>query len=179
VGYGRRRRSRGDRTMNNGKGSGNDMPRESAPSASIEGRLAEAMAELEATQAAVARTETELRDASFTVRSRDRAVEVTVGHQGELTALRFLEGKYRTMSAGELAASVLEAAERARAQMSRHVFEMFEPFTQPSGTVPELTGVDIDWGAIFGHSVQEGPQTAAGHHPRNRLRDEIGEDAED
>ncbi|MGW1109478.1 YbaB/EbfC family nucleoid-associated protein, partial [Streptomyces sp. NPDC002540] len=128
---------------------------------------------------AVAKAETELRDASFTVRSRDRAVEVTVGHQGELTALRFLDGKYRTMSAGELAGSVLEAAERARTQMSRQVMEMFEPFTRPSGAVPDLTGVDIDWGAIFGPSVLEGSQTEAGHHTRNRLRDEISEDTED
>ncbi|MDQ0765443.1 YbaB/EbfC family nucleoid-associated protein [Streptomyces canus] len=166
--------------MNKGKGSGDDAAQEPvAPSASIEERLAQAMAELEATQEAVAKAETELRDASFTVRSRDRAVEVTVGHQGELTALRFLEGKYRNMSAGELAGSVLEAAERARTQMSRHVMETFQPFTQPSATAPELTGVDIDWAAIFGPSVQEEPQAVAGRHTRNRLRDEIGEDTED
>ncbi|WP_072489028.1 YbaB/EbfC family nucleoid-associated protein (plasmid) [Streptomyces atratus] len=136
------------------------------------------MAELEATQEGVARAEAELRDASFTARSRDRAVEVTVNHQGELTALRFLDGKYRTMSAGELAASVLESAERARTQMSRHVVEMFEPFTRSSTAVPELSGVDINWADVFGPAVlktHDGPGSKSG----SRLRDEIDEDPED
>ncbi|MFK4688181.1 DNA-binding protein YbaB [Streptomyces pristinaespiralis] len=147
--------------------------------ASIEKKLADAMAELEATQEAVAKAEAELREASFTVRSKDRAVEVTVGHQGELTALRFLEGKYRSMAAGELAASVLDAAERARTQMSRHVMETFQPFTQPSTAVSELTGVDIDWAEIFGPAVLEAPEQAAGRRGSGRLRDEINEDGED
>jgi DNA-binding protein YbaB len=150
-----------------------------AQEASIEQRLAQAMAELEATQKAVAEAEEELRHASCTVRSRDRAVEVTVGHQGELTELRFLDGKYRNMTAGELAGSVLEAAERARTQMSRQVMETFEPFTRPSDAVPEMTGMDVDWAAIFGPGVQEAAHTAPGGPSRNRLRDEIHEDAED
>lgn len=159
---------------------GNDRIQEpAAPLASIEERLAQAVAELEAIQEGVARAEAELRQASFTVRSRDRAVEVTVGHQGELTALRFLDGKYRTMAAGELAASVLEAAERARTQMSAHVMETLQPFTQPSGAVPELTGVDIDWAEIFGPGVPDVPQSTPGRHPRNRLRDEIGDGMEE
>ncbi|GGR86096.1 hypothetical protein GCM10010269_26580 [Streptomyces humidus] len=158
-------------------GDGGDTPRETAAAASIEQRLARAMAELEATQQAVAEAEAELRHASCTVRSKDRAVEVTVGHQGELTALRFLDGKYRTMSAGDLAAAVLEAADRARTQMSRQVMETFEPFTRPSDAVPEMTGVDVDWAAIFGPGVQEGAHTASAPS-RNRLRDEIHEDGE-
>ncbi|MFF4579871.1 YbaB/EbfC family nucleoid-associated protein [Streptomyces sp. NPDC001389] len=166
--------------MNKGNSEDDSRIRQpTAPLASIEERLAQARAELEATQKAVARAEAELREASFTVRSRDRAVEATVGHQGELTALRFLEGKYRTMSAGELAASVLEAAERARTQMSRQVMETFQPFTQPSTAVPELTGMDLDWTAIFGPSVLEEPHPAVGHPTRSRLHDEIGEDMED
>ncbi|MEU6537086.1 YbaB/EbfC family nucleoid-associated protein [Streptomyces sp. NPDC047000] len=137
------------------------------------------MTELETVQAAVARAETELRRASVTVRSRDRAVEVTVGHQGELAALRFLDGRYRTMAAGELAASVLEAAERARMRMSRRVMETFEPFTRPSAAVPELTGVDIDWAEVFGPAVLEDRQVPPDHSTRNRLHDEINEDTED
>ncbi|MFF3334499.1 YbaB/EbfC family nucleoid-associated protein [Streptomyces sp. NPDC002888] len=137
------------------------------------------MAELEAVQTAVARAESELRRASVTVRSKDRAVEATVGHQGELTALRFLDGKYRTMAAGELAASVLEATERARTQMSRQVMETFRPFTQPSSSVPELTGVDVDWAEIFGSDVLEEPYPAQARRTRDRLHDEINDDAED
>lgn len=167
--------------MNDGNGSNGreaELEKPVTPPASIEQRLAEAMAELEATQEGVAKAEAELRDASFTVRSRDRAVEVTVGHQGELTALRFLDGKYRTMSAGELAASVLETAERARTQMARQVLEMFEPFTQPSTAVPELSGVDINWADVFGPAVLE-THDEPGRKAGSRLRDEINEDPED
>jgi DNA-binding protein YbaB len=147
--------------------------------ASVEQRLAEAMAELEATQAGVAKAEAELRNASVTVRSKDRAVEVTVGHQGELTGLRFLEGKYRTMAAAELAGAVLDSVTQARTLMSRRVMETFEPFTRPSTQVPELTGVDIDWGKIFGPAVLEDPHAAPARPNARRLRDEISEDAED
>ncbi|MFF3584599.1 YbaB/EbfC family nucleoid-associated protein [Streptomyces mirabilis] len=146
---------------------------------SIQQRLAEAMTELENVQAGVAKAEEELRQAAVTVRSRDRAVEVTVGPQGELTGLKFLDGKYRTMAAAELAASVLESAEQARTQMSRRVKETFEPFTRPSTTVPELTGVDVDWARIFGPTVLEDPRGTAGRTNDHRLRDEIDEDAED
>lgn len=148
--------------------------------ASVEQRLAEAMAELEATQAGVAKAEAELREASVTVRSKDRAVEVTVGHQGELIGLRFLDGKYRTMAAAELAGAVLESATRARTLMSRRVMETFEPFTRPSANVPELPGVDIDWAKIFGPAVLDDPHAGPSRQQGARgLRDEINEDAED
>ncbi|MFJ3667472.1 YbaB/EbfC family nucleoid-associated protein [Streptomyces sp. NPDC090106] len=137
------------------------------------------MAELERVQAAVARAEAELRQASETVRSRDRAVEVTVGHQGELTALRFLEGKYLGMTAGDLAASVLEAAELARTRMSRQVMETFEPFTRPSTGVSELTGVDVDWADIFGPAVTEERSAGPARGGRGGLHDEINDDDPD
>jgi DNA-binding protein YbaB len=108
----------------------------------IEQRLARAMADLETTTAAVAEAEAELSHASCTIRSQDRSVEVTVSAQGDLTDVRFLEGKYRTMPAGQLAASVLEAAQEARAVMARRVMETFEPFTRPHESVPELPGVN-------------------------------------
>ncbi|MEV6160702.1 YbaB/EbfC family nucleoid-associated protein [Streptomyces sp. NPDC052052] len=146
---------------------------------SVEARLAAAMAELEATEKGVARAEAELRGATRTVRSDDRSVEVTVGAQGELTGLRFLDQKYRTMAPDELAGSVLEAFERARTEIARQVMETLEPFTKPSTTVPELTGVDIDWAKIFGPEVLQDPDNRApqgsGSH---RLRDEIDEDEE-
>lgn len=145
---------------------------------SVEARLATAMAELEATEKGVAKAEAELRQATRTVRSADRSVEVTVGPQGELTALRFLEGKYRTMSPGELSNAVLDAFGRARAEMARQVMETFEPFTRPSTAVPELTGVDIDWARIFGPEVLQDPQERARQESGRRLRDEIDEDEE-
>lgn len=151
---------------------------------SIEQRLAQAMSELDATRAAVARAEEELNAASCTVRSKDRAVEVTVGPQGELTGLRFLDDRHRTMAGGQLAASVLEAAGLARTTMARQVMEAFEPLTRPSATVPELSGVDVDWAKIFGPAVLEddspaAPGGAAGRRQRDRLSDEIDEDPEE
>ncbi|MFF9510866.1 YbaB/EbfC family nucleoid-associated protein [Streptomyces sp. NPDC014724] len=136
------------------------------------------MAELEATQKGVAKAEAELRRATRTVRSADRSVEVTVGSQGELTDLRFLDGKYRTMSPGELSGSVLEAFGRARTEIARQVMETFEPFTRPSAEVPELTGVDIDWAKIFGPEVLQDPDDRAQQASGHRLRDEIDEDEE-
>ncbi|MFB7533200.1 YbaB/EbfC family nucleoid-associated protein [Streptomyces sp. NPDC056178] len=145
---------------------------------SVEARLAAAMAELEATQKGVAKAEAELRRATRSVRSADRSVEVTVGSQGELTDLRFLDGKYRTMSPGELSGSVLEAFGRARTEIARQVMETFEPFTRPSAEVPELTGVDIDWAKIFGPEVLRDPDDRAQQVSGHRLRDEIDEDEE-
>ncbi|MEU3185085.1 YbaB/EbfC family nucleoid-associated protein [Streptomyces sp. NPDC006923] len=145
----------------------------------MEKRLAQAMAELEAVQAAVARAEDELRQASLTVRSRDRAVEVTVGPQGELAGLKFLDGKYRSMNATQLAASVLEAANQGRAEMAHRVMETFAPLTRPSGNVPEFGGVDIEWERIFGSALGGGAGAGSGRPGRDRLRDEIHEDTDD
>ncbi|MCZ9345584.1 YbaB/EbfC family nucleoid-associated protein, partial [Streptomyces sp. TRM76130] len=128
-------------------------------SESIEQRLAKAMAELKATETAVARAESELAHAEETVRSADRAVEVTVSAQGDLTALTFLDDKYRTMPAGQLGASVLEAVQEARARMARHVMSTLEPFTQANPEAPELSGFDVDWNRIFGAGVLDGPKS--------------------
>ncbi|MGW3650349.1 YbaB/EbfC family nucleoid-associated protein [Streptomyces sp. NPDC000878] len=145
----------------------------------IEQRLAQAMADLETTQTEVARAERELADATSTVRSPDRSVEVTVSAQGDLTELKFLDGKYRTMSATQLAASVLEAVQEARGEMARRVMDAFEPFTRPNDAVPELSGVNIDWQKIFGPGVLDGPGGGHGRSSSSRLRDEINEDTED
>ncbi|WP_105975429.1 YbaB/EbfC family nucleoid-associated protein [Streptomyces geranii] len=145
----------------------------------IEQRLAQAMADLESTQTAVARAERELADASATVRSPDRSVRVTVSAQGDLTELKFLDDKYRTMSATQLAASVLAAVQEARGVMARRVMDTFEPFTRPSDAVPEMTGVNVDWQKIFGPGVLDGPRAGDGRSSSSRLRDEINEDTED
>lgn len=160
--------------------------------ASYEQRIAEAKAELEAVQAGVAKAQAEMRQVSVTLRSKDRAVEVTVGPQGELTDLKFLDGKYRTMGAGELAADVVETVTKARAQISRQVMELFAPFTRPSSSVPELSGVDVDWKKLLGPGIfddegetkagdKAGRGSAQGGRPSRsrRLRDEINEDTED
>jgi DNA-binding protein YbaB len=146
----------------------------------IEQRLSKAMAELEAVQEAVAQAETELRQASTTVRSRDRSVEVTVGPQGELTALKFLDNKHQSMTGPQLATAILEAARTGRAQMARRVMDTFAPLAQqPSGGATGIPGIDIDWERIFGSAL--GGEIGS-NRPRsagNRLRDEIHEDTND
>jgi DNA-binding protein YbaB len=146
----------------------------------LEKRLEKAMAELQAAQEAVARTERELRRASFAVLSSDRAVRATVGPQGELTGIEFLENKYRDMSPQELAASVLEAANAARLKMNRHVMQAMAPFTEPSSSVPELRGFELDWERIFGPEVlRDDEDTARGGQSAPAWRDALGEDGED
>ncbi|WP_191971766.1 YbaB/EbfC family nucleoid-associated protein [Streptomyces luteolifulvus] len=145
----------------------------------IKQRLAQAMEELKATEAAVAEAERELRGSSCTVKSRDRSVEVTVDAQGGLVALRFLDSAYRDMGPAELAASVLEAAERARTTMARQVMQVLGPLTQASQAVPELSGVAVDWVKIFGPGVMEESDDTAIPPSQRRLRDEINEDGEE
>ncbi|MFG3182276.1 MULTISPECIES: YbaB/EbfC family nucleoid-associated protein [Streptomyces] len=147
----------------------------------LEKRLEKAMAELQAAQEAVARTERELRQASFTVLSSDRAVRATVGPQGELSGIEFLENKYRAMSPQELAASVLEAANAARLKMNRHVMKAMAPFTEPSSGIPELKGFEVDWERIFGPEVlcDDDEDTPRDTGATPAWRDALGEDGED
>ncbi|MEU6313260.1 YbaB/EbfC family nucleoid-associated protein [Streptomyces sp. NPDC047014] len=147
----------------------------------LEKRLEKAMAELQAAQEGIARTERELRAASFAAVSSDRAVRATAGPQGELTGIEFLENKYRDMSPQELAASVLEAASAARVKMNRHVMKALAPFAEPSSDLPELKGFELDWGKIFGPEVlgPDDEDTARGGRPAAAWRDAIGEDGED
>ncbi|MFS8202487.1 YbaB/EbfC family nucleoid-associated protein [Streptomyces sp. CWNU-52B] len=147
----------------------------------LEKRLEKAMAELQAAQKAVAATERELRQASFAVLSSDRAVRATVGPQGELTGIEFLENKYRDMSPQELAASVLEASSAARLKMNRHVMKAMAPFTEPSSEVPELKGFEMDWERIFGPEVlrEDDEDTARDSQATPGWRDALGEDGED
>lgn len=149
-----------------------------APREPMDQRVAKAMAELQAVEAAVARAEEDLRNTALTARSRDRTVEVTVGPQGELAGLRFLDGRYRTMTGAQLAASVLEASEQARAEMAYRVREIFEPITRPSGIAPEFGGFDVDWDRILGPAY-DGTGFGGGRSASDRLRDEIHDDPDD
>ncbi|KFG72835.1 YbaB/EbfC family nucleoid-associated protein [Streptomyces mutabilis] len=147
----------------------------------LEKRLETAMVELRTAQEALARTERELRQASFAVLSSDRAVRATVGPQGELAGIEFLDHKYRDMSPQALAASILEAANEARLKMNRHVMKAMAPFTEPSSGVPELKGFELEWERIFGPEVlREDDEDAAGDsQPAPAWRDALGEDGED
>ncbi|MFJ4895961.1 YbaB/EbfC family nucleoid-associated protein [Streptomyces sp. NPDC088788] len=144
---------------------------------SIEERIAEARARLNETREAIGRAGEELRHTSQTVRSRDRAVEVTVGAQGELIALTFPGNKFAGMTGPQLATAVLEASDEARRQIAERVIEIFAPFTGPQAFAAEAADVHVDWGRIFGSAVAgegDGPGRSG-----SRLRDEIVEDDSD
>ncbi|MEU3919047.1 YbaB/EbfC family nucleoid-associated protein [Streptomyces sp. NPDC029004] len=146
---------------------------------SMQERLASAMAELKRTQVAVAQAEESLRAAATKVRSRDRSVEVTVGPQGELTHIRFLDGKYRNMGSAQLSAAVLDAVQEGRAQMARLVLDAFQPLSERSRGLPEVTGSEIDWERIFGPLQATAAEGTPGRTGGGRLRDEIHEDADE
>lgn len=145
----------------------------------LEKRLEKAMAELRAAQEAVARTERELREASFAVTSSDRAVRATVGPQGQLTGIEFPDRRYRDMSPQELATSILEAADAARLKMNRHVMKVMAPFTEPSSNVPELKGFELDWERVFGPEVLEDDEPTRDARSAAGWRDALDEDGED
>ncbi|MEU1518964.1 YbaB/EbfC family nucleoid-associated protein [Streptomyces sp. NPDC005811] len=141
----------------------------------VEERLAQAMEALESTRAAVAAADERLRAASVTVLSKDRSVEVTVGPQGEVTALKFSDGKYRAMAPAQLSAVILQTLGEARSRMARQVLDTYRPISE---SVPQLTGVpgvEIDWDGLYGSMVAEG-ESGSGKASGRRLRDEIVED---
>lgn len=144
----------------------------------IEQRIAKARKQLEATKAAVARAEQSLRDTTETVRSRDRAVEATVGPQGELTGLKFLDNKHLSMTGPQLAASVMEAAQEGRRKVAQRVMDTFEPLTRPNPDLPGGRGIQVDWDRIFG-SALNGGKRRNGRPADAGLRDEIHEDTDD
>jgi DNA-binding protein YbaB len=148
-------------------------------SESIKERLAKARADLEKTEKAVARAQEELSTASATVRSRDRTVEVTVNAQGQLSDVKFLDGKYRNMGAAQLSASLIEAARQAQAQMAQTVLNSFQPLSDVVGDMPRIEGMDVNWGKIFGPLTATVERASAQRRGAgDGLRDEIDEDGE-
>ncbi|WEH43417.1 YbaB/EbfC family nucleoid-associated protein [Streptomyces sp. NBC_01218] len=145
---------------------------------SIDDRVARAMAELAATEAAVGRAEERLRQVSVTVSSKDRSVRVTVGPQGEVTHLEFLDGKYRTMGATGLAAVVMEALREARTRMGREVVDTLRPLVESAPGRPASARLDVDWEKLFGSEAAGAGETAAGAAPPSpsRFRDELYDD---
>ncbi|MCL6675201.1 YbaB/EbfC family nucleoid-associated protein [Streptomyces panaciradicis] len=143
----------------------------------VEERLAKAMELLESTRAAVADAEQRLRSAAVTVMSKDRSVEITVGPQGEVTALRFHDGKYRAMAPAQLSAVILQTLGQARSRMAQQVLDTYRPISEGMPQLTDVPGVEIDWEGLFGSMVAEG-ETRPGKPAGGQLRDEIVEDQE-
>ncbi|MEV5810348.1 YbaB/EbfC family nucleoid-associated protein [Streptomyces parvulus] len=142
----------------------------------LEKRLAEANAELESMQAAVADAEQQMDAFASTAFSDDGAVEISVGGQGEVTGVKFLDGKYRSMTASQLADAVLSTIQEARSHHSRMVRDLFEPLTGPSSGMSELSGIEVDWDRILGPAADLLPDEVSSRTANDRLRDEIDGD---
>lgn len=149
------------------------------PGDPLEQRLGRAIEELEQLQGAVARAEKRMHAFSAVVVSRDGSVQVSVGPRGELTDLKFLDGKYREMSAPQLAAAVLDAAEEGRRQATQEVMRLFKPLTEASSTVADLPGTEFDWKSLLGgQEASPAGRQSTWQVANARLRDEISEDDE-
>ncbi|MFC4035935.1 YbaB/EbfC family nucleoid-associated protein [Streptomyces polygonati] len=120
----------------------------------LQQQLDQALAEFEQQRLALIRARDEIAAVEVTVRSRDRAVEVTLGADGGPKALRFIDNKHKAMSGQELAASVLEVMRVAREELALRVRAGFDeavgaargtgtpaPGRQP---VDRLEGVGLD-----------------------------------
>ncbi|MFJ9562769.1 YbaB/EbfC family nucleoid-associated protein [Streptomyces fuscichromogenes] len=150
-------------------------------------RLAKARENLERTREAVAKAEQRLRQSSVTVRSKDRTVEVTVGPQGELAGLKIAEDKLPGLTGKQLARTIVDTCQQARAIMARQVIEAFKPIEMPAVEGVEMEGFNTDWDRIFGSLITDtkitgrqirSPRGAAGSSGGG-LRDELPEDDED
>lgn len=93
---------------------------------SLQQQLQQAMSEFTKQHDSLMKARDEVMSLSVTTRSKDRAVEVTVGAQGEATGMRFLDNKHQTMSGQQLATSVLEALSGARQEIADQVATRFE-----------------------------------------------------
>ncbi|MER7930255.1 YbaB/EbfC family nucleoid-associated protein [Streptomyces sp. NPDC096057] len=99
----------------------------------------------------------EIQSISVTARSKDGVVEVTVGHDGAPSGLRFPNNKFKEMTGQALAASVLEAMTTCRTQMTSRAMAIIQAAgtTAPTGLDGGvLDRVDLDK-LLDGGSLEE------------------------
>jgi DNA-binding protein YbaB len=81
-------------------------------------RLERVLADFAEQYGALTRAREQMRALSVTARSRDGVVEVTVGADGRAAGIRFVDKRFREMTAPRLGDSVLEALTTARAEVT-------------------------------------------------------------
>ncbi|MEW2288538.1 YbaB/EbfC family nucleoid-associated protein [Streptomyces sp. NPDC047841] len=135
-------------------------------SSSLQEQQQQALAEFMKTREALMEARREIQSISVTARSRDGAVEVTVGSDGAPSGLRFPNNKFKEMTGQALAASVLEAMSASRAQVTSRAMALVQaagagaPTTLDGGV---LDRVDLDK-LLDGGSLEEvlAPRPAGG-----------------
>ncbi|MGK3110791.1 YbaB/EbfC family nucleoid-associated protein [Streptomyces sp. WAC05858] len=75
-------------------------------------RLEKVLADFAEQYGAWSRAREQLKALSVTARSRDGVVEVTVGAGGQATRIRFVDNRFRALTAPQLGDSVLAALKR-------------------------------------------------------------------
>lgn len=103
-------------------------------------QLQDALAEFTKKHESLIKAREEMKTISVTARSKDGAVEVTVGVGGEASGLRFPNNKFKEMTGKALATSVLEALTRARAEASTRAGAILESL---GGSVPGEPGTSV------------------------------------
>lgn len=82
----------------------------------LQDKIDQALADFERSQTAIESIREDLADSTTTVTAKNRAVEVTVDGQGEITEIKFPTKKYRTMAPAELGSLLVETLADARQQ---------------------------------------------------------------
>ncbi|MEW1773106.1 YbaB/EbfC family nucleoid-associated protein [Streptomyces sp. NPDC086777] len=96
-----------------------------------------------------ARTRRRINETTATVTAPRQTVKVTVGAQGEVTAIEFPTGAYRRMAPKELADVLLTALRQARAEALEGVAGVLAEQLPPGVTVPDLLQGRVDPAAVL------------------------------
>lgn len=112
-------------------------------SSSLQEQQQRALDEFKKKHQALIEARKEIRAISVTARSRDGVVEVTVGHDGAPSGLRFPNNKFKEMTGQALAASVLEAMTASRTEMTSRAMAVIQA-AAGGGTAVSLDGGALD-----------------------------------
>ncbi|MGH3664208.1 MAG: YbaB/EbfC family nucleoid-associated protein [Micromonosporaceae bacterium] len=108
----------------------------------LQDRIDQVMADFERSQTAIDSIREELADSTTTVTAKNRAVEVTVDGQGEVTEITFPTKKYRSMAPAELGSLLVETLADARQQAVRRATTLMRTAMPNSGPLLEALGGD-------------------------------------
>ena len=116
--------------------------------------LEEAYAELNRQRAALHETQRRLTELGATVTSPNRAVSVTVDHQGAVSEIKFLTSGYRGMAPAELGALLVETIAQARTEITGQVAEVLGQLMPGRSMLDALTG-EFDLDEIMDEALAE------------------------
>ncbi|MBK6014468.1 MULTISPECIES: YbaB/EbfC family nucleoid-associated protein [Streptomyces] len=96
-----------------------------------------------------AETRRRINETTSTVTAPRQTVKITVGAQGEVTAIEFPTGAYRRMAPKELADVLLTTLRQARAEALEGVAGVLADRLPPGVTVPDLLQGRVDPAAVL------------------------------